>query len=143
MNGTAIPLLFFSLFSGELKTVDIDVAGSRYVVEIADTALTQMRGLMGRQGLGENAGMLFVYEEDRHVQFWMKGVTFPLDMIFFSRCGEIVKIHDNAQPDSSDIVSSSVAVRVVLELRGGASKRAEMRLGDRVSVKGDVFDACD
>jgi len=98
---------------------------------------------MGRTSLEAGQGMLFVYAENRDVAFWMKNVTMSLDMIFIDHCGQIIQIHGNAQPDDETIVASNAPVRAVLELSGGASKRDQIRIGDRLKV-GDLqmFDAC-
>jgi len=115
-----------------------------FSVEIADDAIEQIAGLMFRDALPERTGMLFVYEKDRVVQFWMKNVSFPVDMIFINRCGRITHIHENAQPDTTSLIGSSGPVRAVLELNGGASKRAQIRPGDTVELTEDkaVFDPC-
>ena len=145
----AIFALFFGFFSAaDSEPVDLtiktDHASAYYSVEVATDALTQMRGLMNRDSLDANKGMLFVYDEDRRAQFWMKNVGFSLDIIFVDRCGVIVKIHANAKPNDPTVISSSVSVRAVLEIPGGASKRAHIRPGDRIEISEefDVFDPC-
>lgn len=145
----AISTLFFGLFGAVDSepvglTIKTDHASAHYSVEVVADALTQMRGLMNRDSLDANQGMLFVYDEDRRAQFWMKNVGFSLDIIFVDRCGVIVKIHANAKPNDPTVISSSVSVRAVLEIPGGASKRAYIRSGDRIEISGefDVFDAC-
>lgn len=145
----AILALFFGLFSAaDSKPVDLtiktDHASAYYSVEVAMDALTQMRGLMNRDSLDANKGMLFVYDEDRRAQFWMKNISFSLDILFVDRCGVIVEIYSNAKPDDPTVITSSVPVRAVLEIPGGASKHAQIRSGDRIEISGefDVFDPC-
>lgn len=145
MNVATIPLLFIGLFAGESdQSVHLTLASGSYQVEIADGPFEQMRGLMGREDLASNEGMLFIYPEDRQVQFWMKNVAFPLDMIFLDSCGKVVQLHENAQPDDASIVEPSLPVRAVLELRGGTSKRDQIRPGDQVmgSGVGAYFASC-
>ena len=105
-----------------------------FEVEIADTHWRRARGLMHRDALGANEGMLFIYEQDRPVTFWMKNVAFPLDLLFIDSSGRIAYIVEEAAPDSNAPIASGVAVGSVLELRGGASRRAQIRPGDSVSL---------
>ena len=144
MNALTIPALFFSIFApSDAEPVEVQIDTKSYHVEIADTPYEQMKGLMGRSDLGPREGMLFVYEKVRDVQFWMKNVDIPLDMIFLDACGTIVQIHENAKPDDVSVIASTEPVRAVLELRGGASKRDQIRQGDIVKMSMDVFDRCE
>lgn len=121
MNALSLPAIIFSLFAvGENDMAPITFADTGYRVHIADSPFEQMRGLMGRSNLGFREGMLFVYSQDRQVAFWMKNVSFPLDMIFFDRCGRVIQIHENAQPDDTTTIASVAPVRAVLEIRGGS-----------------------
>lgn len=60
-------------------------------VEIADSLWSRARGLMHRDHLVEGAGMIFLYDDARPVQFWMKNVAFPLDLLFIDDRGRIVR----------------------------------------------------
>lgn len=132
MNIAAIPLFFFGLFSSEgFETAELSLSGRLYQVEIADEPHEQIRGLMGHDHLEDNHGMLFLYDEDRVVQFWMKNVLIPLDLIFLDNCGTVIQLHENAQPDDPSIIESMSPVRAVLELRGGAAKRDQIQVGQR------------
>jgi len=143
MNALAIPALLFGLFGiGEADYTSISVDDKTYSVLIADNPFEQMRGLMGRSSLGYDEGMLFIYEENRNVSFWMKNVAFPLDMIFLNQCGRVTQIHENVQAHDTTVIPSVVPVRAVLELRAGASKRDQIRVGDIVEVKPSVFENC-
>lgn len=133
-----------SFFSTEIVTTDVTIRTEavehRWHVEIADNSFNHIRGLMGRQSLSAGRGMLFVYESDRRVQFWMKDVPFPLDMIFADRCGSILHIHQNAEARSETIIEPGVDVRVVLEVPAGTSKRAQIRPGHQINLT-SVFGA--
>lgn len=143
MNALAIPALLFGLFGiGEADYTSISVDDKTYSVLIADNPFEQMRGLMGRSSLGYDEGMLFIYEENRNVSFWMKNVSFPLDMIFLNQCGRVIQIHENAQAHDTTVILSVEPVRAVLELQAGASKRDEIRVGDLVETKPLVFENC-
>lgn len=144
MNGLIIPALFFGIFAPAVaEPVVVQISAKTYHVEIADTPYEKMFGLMGRSDLGSHEGMLFVYEKDRLVRFWMKNVEVPLDMIFLDSCGKIVQIHENAKPNDPTVIASSRPVRAVLELLGGASRRDQIRRGEILKTSMDVFDRCE
>ncbi len=139
VNLSAIPAAFIALISGgNMEQVPVTIetikGDAQYNVEIADDPFEQIRGLMYRDNLPSNAGMLFVYEADISVRYWMKNVAFPLDMIFIDRCAMITQIHRNAQPGDPTIIASNDPVRAVLEIRGNASKSAQMRIGDKLKL---------
>ncbi len=120
--------------------VDTGPGVACFEVEIADTHWRRARGLMHRDALGANEGMLFIYEQDRPVTFWMKNVAFPLDLLFIDSSGRIAHIVEDAEPDSTAPIGSGVAVGSVLEIRGGASRRAQIRPGDIVSLAASEAD---
>lgn len=103
-------------------------------VEVADTSWSRAKGLMYREALDEESGMLFVYDRPRTVTFWMKNVAFPLDLLFIDASGEVVRIVDHAAPDDWTPIPSRDAVSSVLEIAGGASKRAQIREGANVRL---------
>lgn len=103
-----------------------------FSVEIADTPDKRSKGLMFRQSMAEDAGMLFTFERDQVASFWMKNTEIPLDMLFISRDGRIADMHRNAQPHSLRSIRSKVPVFAVLEINGGLAARLGIRVGDRV-----------
>lgn len=114
-----------------LPTADIKVGQDIYTVEIARSPEEQQQGLMHRETLGEYAGMLFVFERDRHLSFWMKNTYIPLSIAYISKNGVIKSIYD-MQPESLRPVESEVAVRFALELPQGAFARSGAAVGDRI-----------
>lgn len=101
-------------------------------VEIARTPQEQARGLMHRESLAPDAGMLFLHTSEARQSMWMKNTLIPLDMLFIRRDGRISRIHERAVPGSLESISSRGRVLAVLELRGGTVARLEIRVGDRV-----------
>jgi len=104
-------------------------------VEVADGYLSRAKGLMHRDQLKLNQGMVFLYDGETPVSFWMKNVSFSLDMIFINASGRIVKIHEKAMPFGETPITSEVPIRTVLEIEGGASKRAQITKGDSVDLQ--------
>jgi uncharacterized protein len=103
-----------------------------FMVEVATTPGERARGLMFREQLAPDAGMLFVYAQDQPVSMWMKNTLIPLDMLFVARDGRILKIVERTVPLSTAVIASDGSVAAVLELNGGTADRLGLRPGDRV-----------
>ena len=109
-------------------------AGKRHAfsVEVATTPEQLTQGLMFRDRLAADAGMLFDFGMDKPVSMWMRNTRIPLDMLFIAGDGRVVGIHQRAVPGSLEIISSPEPVRGVLELNGGTAQRLGLAAGDRV-----------
>jgi len=109
---------------GSLDFVQPDgsVAAS-ILIEIAETPETQMKGLMGRQQLADTQGMLFVFERVTPRNFWMKGTSVPLDILFVGPDGYVVHTAESTSPMSNQRVSSGEPVKYVVEVGAGFAKR--------------------
>lgn len=103
-----------------------------FTVEIADTEPLRSRGLMFRQRLPEDRGMLFDFGTPRPVSMWMKNTFISLDMLFIREDGTIAYIAENTVPQSLDTIGISEPVLAVLELAGGTARKLGIRAGDRV-----------
>ncbi|MFZ5789190.1 MAG: DUF192 domain-containing protein [Pseudomonadota bacterium] len=121
--------------AGPLEPLTIETAaGIKHVfsVEIARTTEERARGLMFRDRLAPDGGMLFVYRADQPVSMWMKNTLIPLDMLFIARDGTIRSIAERTVPLSETIIPSQGVVAAVLEINGGTAERLGIRPGDRV-----------
>ena len=107
----------------------------KFTVEVASTPEQQSYGLMNRQSMAPDHGMIFPYQPAQPVAFWMKNTLIPLDMIFISPGGRILRIAENAVPLSLEPVGSGDVVEAVLELNGGRSVQLGISAGDQVSWK--------
>ena len=107
-------------------------ARHRFTVEVARTPEEQTRGLMERQSLAPDRGMVFPYEPAQAVAFWMKNTLIPLDIIFIAPGGKILRIEANTVPLSLDPVGSGDAVEAVLEIAGGRAAELGIAAGDKV-----------
>ncbi len=105
-------------------------------VEIADTPSERELGLMYRQHLDENAGMIFIFPSASHLTFWMKNTEIPLDMIFANANGKIVGIVENAIPFSEESIGVDGNSLYVLETNGGFAKRHHLQAGDILKFSG-------
>lgn len=107
-----------------------------FTVEVASTPEQQAQGLMGREVLASNAGMLFPFSPPRPASFWMKNTLIPLDMIFIRPDGRIGRIAAKTVPHSLEPVAFDEPAAAVLEIRGGRAAELGIRVGDRVSWAG-------
>jgi uncharacterized membrane protein (UPF0127 family) len=112
-----------------------DGASTRVFVEVADTPDTQARGLMFRNHLDPDHGMVFLFDSEKDHAFWMKNTPIPLDLIFISRDGRIVGIHPDAEPLSLRPISVGAPSRVVLEVNGGFTAEHGLTVGDHVTYR--------
>lgn len=111
-------------------TIVTDEGEVGFTVWLADTDEERARGLMFREELADDAGMLFDFETVRPVSMWMRNTLIPLDLLFVSEEGEIVKIISNARPQSLRSLPSDFPILGVLELRGGRAGEAGIEPGD-------------
>ena len=111
---------------------------SAVTVEVARGEAQQARGLMFRDKLGADEGMLFVFPETGEHAFWMKNTLIPLDMIFVDEAQTVVGIVERAEPHSTVPRSPGRPCRWVLEVNGGWSAAHGIAIGDRVAFEGDA-----
>jgi uncharacterized protein len=107
-------------------------------VELAENPLTWTRGLMFRNSLPADSGMLFVFPGEAIQSFWMKNTKIPLDMIFISGDDKIVDIKNNFLPCTADPCPSYQSVapaKYVLEINGGISQSRGINIGDNVKIE--------
>ncbi|MBI2278670.1 MAG: DUF192 domain-containing protein [Candidatus Brennerbacteria bacterium] len=130
---------FSSLFSLENKG-EVKINEQIIVVDIVRDADTRAKGLAGRAGLGVNEGMLFLFDEAARYPFWMKGVSFPIDIVWISG-NEIVGVEERVPPEpgvSEHDLKNYVPpapVDKVLELAAGRARLLRAKAGDVVKVR--------
>jgi uncharacterized membrane protein (UPF0127 family) len=84
---------------------------------------------MFREKMAASAGMIFVYDQPQHVQFWMKNTLIPLDMIFADAAGRVMRVHSNAVPHDETPIDGGPGVKFVIEINGGLAKRMGIAAG--------------
>lgn len=125
--------------SSSLRSVTVTIAtqqGKTYPfhAEVAERPADMAQGLMGRETMPEDHGMLFIFPETRVVNFWMKNTPLFLDMIFIAADGTIAHIHHRARPFDETQISSKFPVRAVLEINGGLAKKWNIQTGDTITT---------
>ncbi|MBO7122794.1 MAG: DUF192 domain-containing protein [Treponema sp.] len=122
----------------KLKTKTLSIAtasGSTVFVEaeIADKPETREKGYMFRKNIPDGTGMLFVFEEDKVLRFWMKNTPSPLSIAYIDYKGEIKDIFDMKPFDLNDTTATGY-VRYALEVPQGWFGRAGIKVGDKLKL---------
>ena len=104
-----------------------------FSVEMATTAAEREKGLMYRKELPDGKGMLFDFSPEQQISMWMKNTFISLDMIFIRADGRILRIAENTEPQSLNIISSGGLAKGVLEVIAGTAQKYGIAPGDRVA----------
>lgn len=128
-----IVLSIFLIKNNSEKIPEVCLEENCFFVELAKTSAEKSKGLMFRESLEDNRGMLFIYDSDGEYNFWMKNTLIPLDIIWINSEREVVFIKYNAQPcgEICDIIEPKTNSRFVLEINGGLAEELRMNLGDK------------
>ncbi len=124
----------------EYQRGSVFVAGHRIEVEIAQTDEQRTQGLLGHKPLSSTAGMLFVFDEARRYPFHMRGMKFPIDIIWIDN-NLVVDISARLQPDSVDSAELYIPIKPVdmaLELKAGTAKKLGIKIGSDIKGNGPV-----
>jgi uncharacterized membrane protein (UPF0127 family) len=106
-----------------------------FEIEIADNPYERQTGLMYRTNLDVDKGMLFIFDEEQILNFYMKNTPLALDLIFLNKQLEIVHIHKNAIPNDLTGISSVQPAQYVLEIQAGLSDLHLLQKGNQIDYK--------
>ena len=132
----SIFLIRFSLFAAEpLPKKDIAtvcIKDACIQVEVVSTFAEREKGLMFRESLAVDRGMLFIFEQEGIYSFWMKNMRFPLDIIWLDLNKKIVDIKENIPPcsESCEILNPENKAKYVLEVNAGFTRRNKIKAGE-------------
>lgn len=128
---------FVMTFVGsQAEVASLMVGEHSFAVDIARTPQEHARGLSGRASLSEDRGMLFQFSVPSRPSFWMKGMQFPLDILWI-RDGVVIGVAENLPSDNSEmpaIYQSSEQIDAVLEINAGLIEKLNIKIGDRVRM---------
>lgn len=125
-----------NLRQGELSFLnDQGEVVATILIEIADDAYSRAHGLMFRDNLPANQGMLFIFEQERAQYFWMKNTPVSLDMIFVNENREIVNIEKYTEPFSMRSYPSIKPAKYVVEVVAGYTDQFNIKTGDKIRWK--------
>jgi uncharacterized membrane protein (UPF0127 family) len=119
--------------SSGLPTVDMQIGGETYTLEVARDDAARQRGLMERDAMPADRGMLFVFPKSRELSFWMKNTRIPLDIIYLDDGGQVVSVHQMKPYDRTSVPSAAPA-KYAIELNLGQVKKAGVKVGDVLEI---------
>ena len=133
-----VALAFVAAASVHAQAVSyVVLKNHRFIVELADDDNARSRGLMYREHMDKDRGMLFTFQSEDRLAFWMKNTKIPLDMLFFDKDLRLVSVQQNAQPCKADPCQTypgAGPAMYVLELNAGASTKLGVKPGDKLEV---------
>ncbi len=125
-----------SFFNEDKRISFLEINGQTLRIEVADTDSERMKGLSGRENIGENEGLLFVFEKEGNYGFWMKDMNFPIDIAWINKDKKIINIEKNVSPDTypkvfygSDFIKNEKSL-YVLETSAGFFEKNKIEIGD-------------
>jgi len=121
---------------GFLSTVNykskLTIGGKTFIVDVSDTPFTMSRGLGGRESLGSNEGMVFIFDKSDKHGFWMKNVFFPIDIIWMDENLVVNHIEKSVSPLSyPKTFYPDTPSLYVLEVNAGESDKLKLKIGDK------------
>lgn len=139
---TALVLGLSTIAADPIRALDLEqvtVGSTVFQVEIARTPEERKRGLMFRQELPRDQGMLFVQPTPGPAVFWMKNTAISLDLLYFDAEGRLLQIEANTPPcttpDCPLYPSDTATVKYILEINAGEAARRGIRTGDRLRLE--------
>lgn len=124
-------IFIFSCTAKEKSLYEISINEIKLKVEIADTPESRQKGLMFRKSLPEEQGMLFIFEKEQKMSFWMKNTEIPLSIAYISKSGIIKEIFD-MKPLSEKAIKSSHTVLYALEVNQNYFNKKGIVVGDSI-----------
>ncbi len=131
----ATALIAETQFKSGALTIATRFGEINYRIEVADTPSLKSLGLMYRSSLPAHQGMLLLNDKPARMSIWMKNTFIPLDIIYVDADGHIVKIIENARPESTTTMPSGGKVKAALELNAGQVRQRDIAVGDRVTYR--------
>jgi uncharacterized membrane protein (UPF0127 family) len=119
--------------SGGLSTVAVPVGHTTFQLEVAKTPSELEKGLMERDSIPADHGMLFVFKEEGILSFWMKNTRFDMDIIYLDHTDKVVSIHQMKKYDLTTI-SSDFPAQYAIEMNLGAASDAGVHVGDVIAI---------
>ncbi len=137
----ALAILVIALFlpggcqspPSNLATTKMQIGRKTFTLEIAATNAAREYGLMQRDSMPSNHGMIFVFRDDQDQSFWMKNTRIPLDIIYINSMGQVVSIHQMKPYDLTGVFSDAPA-KYAIELNEGMAESAGVKKGDVLKI---------
>tara|TARA_B100001741_G_C16424317_1_gene537841 strand:- start:150 stop:590 length:441 start_codon:yes stop_codon:yes gene_type:complete len=124
------------LFLNSKETINLSISSddkiNNFKVEIAKTYEERSKGLMFRDYISDNMGMLFIFPNEDLISMWMKNTLFSLDILFISKNKIIVDLKKNAKKLSNSLITSKIKAKYVLEINSGLIDKYKINIGDQL-----------
>ena len=117
------------------KYFSLSIEDNDFFVQIAVTPEEHSQGLMFRNSLDRDHGMLFAFNYPKRMSFWMKNVPIPLDIGYFDSNGRLIEIHSLYPYDEKPVFSKSQTIQYALEMNEGWYHRNEIKTGSYINLE--------
>ena len=119
---------------------EVVLGGKTFLVDVADTNYLLSKGLSGREPLGSDEGMFFVFQKPDIHTFWMKDMNFPIDIIWMDENFDVIHIEKSISPETyPKTFTSKENSMYVLEISAGESQKLGIKIGDEVKFLNKTF----
>ena len=128
-------IVLSTVLCSKTKLIPLYIGSEKFTVELAVTIEQKIRGMMFRKSMPDNFGMLFIYDREQELGYWMKNTLINLDIIYLDKSKHIVDMYLNVPPCKTDPCITYISrkpAQYVLELRGNRSKELKLKIGDSV-----------
>ncbi|MFA5750330.1 MAG: DUF192 domain-containing protein [Candidatus Shapirobacteria bacterium] len=133
--GLIIVFSFFKKSSNtELNTTKITLKNKDYQIEIARSSSQKATGLSNRKNLCSNCGMIFIFNKDGALPFWMKDTLIPLDIIWINSQGRVTDIITATEIKSLKLLQNTQPAKYVLELNANEAQKIDLKVGDIIQL---------
>ena len=122
-----------ALMDHTMKRAKVRFYCTDIVVEVAETDFSRAKGLMFRESLGENMGMLFIFPDEKNIGFWMKNTMIPLSIAYANSMCEIINIEEMVPHDHRNTMSKGPA-RYAIEANLGWFDKNGIKIGDKFEI---------
>lgn len=127
-----VSYFLISYYFPNRNIMKVNVKGDIFMTEVVDSAIEMQKGLGGRDDICSRCGMLFKFEKEGRHAFWMRGMRFPLDIVWIMN-GRVVHVEKSVDPDFDSTLFPDENANFVLELKAGNVDRLGLIVGDGVS----------
>lgn len=136
-----IYFIYQVIYLPKIQSLNVDIKGQAFSLEIARTLSQITRGLCGRSSLCPNCGMIFVFKSPQILSFWMKNTLIPLDIIFLDSTGKIINFVTaspelNISDNKLKIYRSDSVASFALELPAGTVSKLNLLIGNTINLHG-------
>lgn len=131
------PIAFKKEGNLTIRKQKVDTLITSFDIEIAESEYETQTGLMYREQMALNQGMLFIFPDERIHSFYMKNTEIPLDLIFIKADSTIASFQENTEPYNEAGISSQVPIKYVLEINAGLAQKWLLEIGDKIEFSKD------